>query len=224
MRMRQAEARLPYKSKAELERDNWMTLIEAVSQICSVDNCNETDARRQLVAALRDGLRPLRWERERGDRTPRSGYSPVMVPDDAPPLGRDWQKAEIRWETGRVRDDWGEYNSGKWRVLLIHRLDVARHWPTSKPSNAVGIDSSDATNVLPFAGRKTGPKTGKTQSIINAMNEDIEAGRLSTDALRAMTDKELVSKYGERFSSERTTCREARKRLLSEFDGINPVK
>jgi hypothetical protein len=69
------------------------------------------------------------------------------------------------------------------------------------------------------AARKTGPKSGKLQSVIAAMKEDVRAGRQTVDALRVMSDKDLVS-FGRRFECARTTCREARDRVVSEFDGI----
>jgi hypothetical protein len=70
------------------------------------------------------------------------------------------------------------------------------------------------------AARKTGPKSGKLQSVIAAIKDDIRAGRQTIDAIRAMSDKDLVSAYGRRFESQRTTCREARDRVVSELDGI----
>jgi hypothetical protein len=244
---------MPYKTKAERERENWKTIPEVVAGICAADDCQEKAARNLLRKALADdGLGPLRWQLEKHDRIPQKPWGvPLAVPDDLPPRGQVWLKAKIRWKTGRVRDDWGDYNNGKWRVLLIHRLRAAQHWPQSPPRSG-----SSATNALPFASsgeevahalidvsvntaergssrpeaevvrpaeqrpvaRKTGPKSGKLQSVIAAMKEDIRVGRQTTDAIRVMSDKELVSAYGAR--SARTTCREARERVVSEFDGI----
>src|SRR5262249_29285955 len=108
--MRSAQRRrMPYKSKAERERENWMMLPEAAAHIRSADRCNEKAARHQLVKALADGVRvlgPLRWDRETGDKPSPFGDTPVTVPTDTPPSGRDWLTARIRWKTGRVRDDW----------------------------------------------------------------------------------------------------------------------
>jgi hypothetical protein len=129
---------MPYKSKAERERENWITLPEVVAQICSGDKCDEKVARRQLVRALADGpqgLGLLRWEREKDDRPPPRWKTKVMTPADTPPLGRAWSKAKIRWKTGKVRNDWGEYKHGKWRVLLIQRFTVLRLWPSPQPSS-----------------------------------------------------------------------------------------
>jgi hypothetical protein len=122
---------MPYKTTAEKEREKWMTLPEAVTHIRSADGCDEEEARRQLIAALAEGLRPLgvlKWERERNDRSPPMGYTPATTPTDTPPTGPAWLKAKIRWKDGRVRDDWGEYKPGKWRVLLIQRHSVHRVW------------------------------------------------------------------------------------------------
>jgi len=121
---------MPYKTKAERDRENWNTIPEVVTAICAADDCEPMAARNQLRRALADGgLRSLRWQLEKGDRTPPNMRGiPFSVPQDLPPSGPVWFQAKIRWKTGRVRDDWGDYNNGKWRVLLIYRLAVARHW------------------------------------------------------------------------------------------------
>ena len=127
---------MPYKTKAELERENWMTLPETVAHICSADKCDEKTARRELVKALAEGLRPLgplEWEKERGDRQWPFGTSSITTPTDTPPIGSRWLGAKIRWKTGRVRDDWGEYKPGQLRVLLILRHNVVRNWPRPRP-------------------------------------------------------------------------------------------
>jgi hypothetical protein len=130
---------MPYKSKAECERENWMMLPEVVAHIRSADSCDEKVARQLLVKALADGVRvlgPLRWAREKDDKPRPFGYTPATVPTDTPPLGRDWLTAKIRWKTGRVRDDWSQDRNGKWRLLLILRFKVEQQWPLSLPSDA----------------------------------------------------------------------------------------
>jgi hypothetical protein len=137
---------LPYKTKADQEREKWMTLPEAVAHICSALGCDERGGRRQLIAALSDGaryLQHLKWEREQNDRLTPIGYSPGIIPMDTPPLGRTWLEAKIRWKTGRVRDDWGGYNPGKWRVLLISRYGVARLWPLPASFDAVELGAPE---------------------------------------------------------------------------------
>jgi hypothetical protein len=127
---------MPYKSKADRERENWMTLPEAVNHICKIENISESNAREQLLAALVDGeLWPLKWQRKRGDRAPPFGHSAVPSPTDTPPRGSACLAAKIRWKTGRVRDDWGEHKQEKLRLLLVHRHTVLRLWSTSKPDS-----------------------------------------------------------------------------------------
>src|SRR5262249_33170618 len=179
---------MPYKTKAELERKNWKTIPEAVVDICTADHCDPKAAREQLRKALTDdGLWLLRWQLEKGDRTPPWGESiPVAVPDDLPPRGEVWESAKIRWQTGRVRDDWGDYNKGKWRVLLIHRLALAHHWqptptvdPTTLGSHASNVHSTQTDNIVslsphsgddrPSSGWKT--KRGKRPRIKNYLSK-----------------------------------------------------
>jgi hypothetical protein len=174
--------------------------------------------------------------------------SSALMPDDAPPRDATyWMECESQatdpdsvlepppYDPGMVNKRTAQRldKRRRFRKPLFKRESVLYLWPSVKAAtsseaeardNAVGSDTSDATNVLPFTSRKTGPKTEKLRSVINAMKDDIGAGRLSPDALRAMADKELLSKYGDRFGAKRATCREARERLLPEFDGVNPVK
>jgi hypothetical protein len=219
---------MPYRTKAELDRENWKTVPEAVEDICGADGCEVKAARDQLRKALSGGgLWPLRWQFEKRDRTPqrKSRDSAFAVPDDLPPSGQEWSEAKIRWTQGRVRDDWGDYNKGKWRVLLIHGLSVGRYWPQSPRPNVPQSGGPAGARVIPFARRKTGPQTGKLQSIMEAMKVDISSGRMTKDELDALADKELVLRYGKPFDSERTSSREARTRVLTEFDGnSNSVK
>jgi hypothetical protein len=128
---------MSYRSKAERERENWLMLPEAVAHICLADKCGEKDARPNLLKALADDvLGPLRWEQGKGDRPQPFGSGNIPAPSDTPPLGRAWLTAKIRWKTGRVRDDWSEHTTGKWRVLLILRFTVSQQWPLTPPSTA----------------------------------------------------------------------------------------
>jgi hypothetical protein len=90
---RHAEAQMPYKTKAEQEREKWMTLPDAIVHICSANGFDEKAARRQLIAALLEGarvLQPLKWDRERGDKSPPFWPTSIMSPMDTPPLGYAW--------------------------------------------------------------------------------------------------------------------------------------
>ena len=63
---------MPYKSKAEDERERWMTLPEAVSHICSCRSAaTKTLHVRQIIKALADGVQVL-GAAEMGKRAGRS--------------------------------------------------------------------------------------------------------------------------------------------------------
>lgn len=167
---------MPYKTKTERERENWMTLPEAVDQIRSADNCDERSARRLLVSALSDGLRGLgllKWERESGDQPPPFGTTSITTSTDTPPLGRDWLDAKIRWRTGRVRDDWGEYKSGKWRVLLLSRHGISRHWAPSRLANP-GIPTS--AKVINLSAHGSGGRPSERNQVYDALNKMHQEG------------------------------------------------
>jgi hypothetical protein len=64
------------------------------------------------------------------------------------PPGRDphWKDADIDWDAGTVRDDWGEAGP-RHRVLLIHRLALRRFWPSGSTPADAGADGARATSV-----------------------------------------------------------------------------
>jgi hypothetical protein len=162
---------MPYKTKAERERENWMTLPDAVAHIRSSDQCDDVGViHRQLHAALAEGaLKPLRWEREPDDRPPPFGYTPIMSAPDTPPIGHDWLGAKICWNTGKVRDDWSEHKNGKWRVLLVHRLSMVRLWPPSTPSD-MSTGTSHAKEAMEHAKKskqhRASPQTDRARKAL----------------------------------------------------------
>ena len=164
---------MSYKTKANAERENWKTIPEVVTDMCAADDCKPKAARNQLRRALTDGgLWPLRWQLEKGDRVPPIiRDSPFQVPDDLPPRERVWSKAKIDWESGRVRDDWGYYNIGKWRVLLIHRLVAGRHWPQPSP---VRRSESSAQVINPLTRNLGGRPTPREEvyAALRKMQDD----------------------------------------------------
>jgi hypothetical protein len=184
---------MPYKSNAERERDNWITLLEVVEHICSSEKCDEKVAHQQLVKALADGLRvlgPLKWAREKGDRPPPFGNTPAVAPSDTPPLGRVWLEAKIGWTTGKVRDDWSEHGQQKWRVLLISRLSVLRLWPSPQPSKP---DSTPSAEVINLPTRTTGGRPTARDQVHDELQKMRDEGLDLT-----LSQKRLAEKVAER--------------------------
>src|SRR5438067_6235440 len=112
---------MPYISRAEWERAEYITLSEAVAHISECGGCDASSAQRQLHSALKErSLRGLRWQ----DRQLLTRFST----DDPPMTGPDWAEAEIDWAAGTVRDHWNDTGSCH-RVLLIPRHWLLQHWP-----------------------------------------------------------------------------------------------
>jgi hypothetical protein len=87
------------------------------------------------------------------------------------------------------------------------------------PPNALDAPPPlEANTAVSFERRRTGPKSKKRAAIADTMKADLEAKRLTTAQLRGMPDKELLERYG--LAAGRTTCRDARKQVLAEFDGV----
>jgi hypothetical protein len=220
---------MPYKTRAEQQRENWMTLPEVVAHVQSVED--ESEARDEVLKALMDdAFHPppnlIRWK----DEVRIEGSPPEEIgPPDYPPRGRKWGDAEIRWDTGEVLDPYGGAQDGKWqptwRIVWLAKSKVKKIWPEPPRADApASPGASTSANVVPFTGRRTGPKTNKKRLMMEAMREDLVKKRLTKEQLREMSDDELCSKYGDKVGAKRTACRDAREQVLTEFDGINPVK
>jgi len=210
---------MPYKSKSELAREDWMTVPDVVAYIRSADNCKEEEAGQQLRKALTDGvLGVLKWEREKGGKPPPFGYTPIVGPTDTPPVKGVWLTAKIRWKTGEVRNDWGEFKHGEWRVLLIRRFTVLRLWPASETGSHADSDSNEVTKIP----RKRGPKTVVRDKIRDKMRKDLREKPITRSELENMKEEALAQKY----ETSRDTARKARKEVLSEseFVGNTPTR
>lgn len=104
------------------------------------------------------------------------------------------------------------------RWLTKHGLPMpARFGLEQKPAAAlnVGTRRQSLAEILPANTRRRGRRPVKIEQTKEAMRKDIHEGRLTTDQLSAMREKELPEKYG----VSRTTARDARKVVLSEFVG-----
>jgi hypothetical protein len=208
---------MPNKMKAECDRDreHWITLPEAVAHICATNNCDERVARRKLVVVLAGeprALGVLKWEREQGDQPPPFGSTSITMPTDTPPLGREWLKAKFRWKNGRVRDDWGEYKNGKWRVLLLPRRSVARRWQPNPPSEPTSHAGPASDNVVSIVSHSRGRRPQVSNRVKDSMRQDIQEKRFTKQELSGMSEEALAAQY----EASRDTCRKARLAVLSE--------
>jgi hypothetical protein len=217
---------MPYKTKADRRREIWMTFPEMVAYVQAAENLKtKSKAREEVLKALRDNAfrstrrARIRWAEEielRGDAPDE------IAPPDIPPQGRQWAGADIRWDSGEVLDRYGAVENGKWvpayRTVWFARSKVMELWPASLTSTPLTVTPSRDANSLPSTKRNTGPKTKKGQSMFDAMEAELKEERLTLDELRSMPDKELISKYGDKVEAKRTACREARERVLTEFE------
>jgi hypothetical protein len=209
---------MPYRTKAELDRENWKTIPDTITDICATDDCEPKAARHQLRKALAAGdLWPLRWQLEKRDRVPeRKPPGSFAVPDDLPPREQVWSDAKIRWKTGKVRDDWGDYNKGKWRVLLIHRLSVAQYWKSPTPRGSSPLAGSMWDKGIRIS-RKRGPKAETGCRVRDQMRNDVHTRKLTSQQLAQMTEEALKAHY----HASRDTCRKARREVLSQSEFVD---
>jgi hypothetical protein len=139
-------------------------------------------------------------------------WTPATVLTDTPPLRRVWQDAEINWQTREVRDDWGEYKHGTWRVLLLFRDRVTQLWPPSSPVGVIAADADSTGNVVGFNSRKRGRQAKATPRVMDSMRQDLRESKFTIQELADMTEEALRAQY----QASRDTCRKARDRILAE--------
>jgi hypothetical protein len=220
MRSAPAEAPMPYKSRAERESENWMTLPQASAHIKSVNGLDdERKARAELLKALTDNAfyshrrYLIRWK----DEVCISGPPPNEIgPRDVPPRGQEWAQAKIRWASGKVLDRYGGAKNGKWepawRIVWLTRSKVMKLWPgSSKPFLPPTAPTSSASdNVVRFRTRGRTPAISK--KIEDAMRKDVQNGQLTIQELNDMKEVGLE----ERYKASRDTCRKVRKKVILE--------
>ena len=223
LRARHAEAPMPYKSRAEQESENWMTLPQVLAHIKSVDGLdNDRKARSELLKALTNGAfysrrrYLIRWK----DQICISGPPPNEIgPRDIPPRGQEWAQAKISWASGKVLDRYGAAKDGKWepawRVVWLARSKVMKLWPRPRLSDApAAIGASISTNVVPVKGRETGPKTDS--SIWRQQTEEEYQNRLNTYSAGCYPTREEDEKWGKEKGYSRARVRELRNHFIPE--------
>jgi hypothetical protein len=123
---------LPYKSKAEREREQWMTRSEAIALIAKLDGCDRRSASKQFADLLGDGVLRFKWEDLPKPIRPVIG---VAAPDSM-----DWR--QVRFRRDKVFDQWW---TRQWRRPLFHRDDILRPWKESSVASAVS-ENGQATD------------------------------------------------------------------------------
>jgi hypothetical protein len=137
---------MSYTSKAQRERAEWMTLVEVVNHIRTVERCEQTAALDQLRRALSDGEIPNRWA---ADLRPLPFFhfgDPPNFSDDQVPTGAGyWLHALIFLDgDGRVIDQPFHHGEVEGEVLpserqvrprglFLLRSRVLELWPLQNP-------------------------------------------------------------------------------------------
>jgi len=152
---------MPYRSKATKEREEWMTLPEAIRHICVADKCDEDDAQKQLRSALADDAlhnasdsllldavalwadgesqedilkRIVATGGVEGETEEdrKNRIAAEIKRRDFQPHGRRWEDVEINWHDGTVRNVWTGYRSEELRAVLVSREALITEWPIAK--------------------------------------------------------------------------------------------
>jgi len=100
-----------------------MTWTEILAHVKNTEQCDETEARRQIGAAIEDNALFVRWADER--KTP-IGWSPMQPPRDEPPRSAAyWQKCKTR---GNLVLEPPPYDRGSVGKRTAARLDKKRRF------------------------------------------------------------------------------------------------
>ena len=153
---------MPYVSKLERERAQWMTLAQVVKYIQDQEGCNRDQALAQILMALSDGEIPARWA---ADPPPAGVFiiNPPLFSKDEVPTDK-WS-----WSTGvlflNVDESQVILGGGPPRQLFLLRSRILEHWSiTTFVGNADTADTADSTQEQtrePQKRRKGRPTAGR---------------------------------------------------------------
>jgi hypothetical protein len=107
---------------------------------------------------------------------------------------------------------------GRW--FAKYGLQVPPHFTKEGELPAYDGKAKLAAQISRSNARRPGRRPDKIERAKEAMRRDINEGKLTIDGLKAILEKNLVERYG----VSRTTARDARKVVLSEFvENSNPA-
>jgi hypothetical protein len=102
------------------------------------------------------------------------------------------------------------------RKYLGTILAASASTPTAPPSEVkTALANSSGVATAKVGAPKRGRRPKKLEEVKSAMRDQIQRKLLSASELKNMYEKELPNK----FNASRTTCRDARKAILTEFVG-----
>ena len=143
---------MPYKTKAERERENWLTGKEAIDRIQLSERCQPRVAWRQLQNAIADKVIAVKWDSKFS-----LPFDSDRPPDEETPPNHEsfWRNTLMRYSDAFVLDyrvyrpigdpdaftEFAVERGGFYRPILVARRAVETHWPielgfpetTSKP-------------------------------------------------------------------------------------------
>jgi hypothetical protein len=206
---------MSYRSKAEEQSASWMTWGEILVHVQKTENCQETEARRQIANAIADRALPVRWADER--KIP-IGSSPLQVLSDEPPRDAEyWRECVSDPDDPNCVRAPRPYDAAlvDKRKPLFDRKQALKLWPSvllSAPSDPAHAGAGSG-NVFPIGdARRRGPKADTGSRVKESMRDDLRKGQLTVEKLASMKEVELEARYG----ASRDTCRKAREDVLSE--------
>jgi hypothetical protein len=127
-----------------------------------------------------------------------------------PPLTRQvWARGHIYPERCELVD-----RSHRYEMIVICRADLLAYFRNSEmrdQQSAPPVSAVETASRTPPIAPRSAPKT---KAAADRMRADLEAGRLTPKALRALRPTELVSRYGD--LATRQILVEARKKVLGE--------
>jgi hypothetical protein len=169
---------LPYTSKAELERERWMTLAQAIAYVAEHDGCDCRSALEQLCDAICDRSVSSKWE----DRK-----------------WFDWeaQRASF-WARIRIRDaKVADPETGQWRTLLVLKDDVFRIWPEPSAATA-GSESGKGGSITKAKGGAPSASAEIFQALDRLSRRGHPVKNMPRQRLAELVGKECGKELGKR--------------------------
>jgi len=137
---------MPYKTKAERERENWLTGKEGIDRIQLSERCEPHVAWQQLQNAIADKEVAVRWDSKFS--LPFDSDRPAD--EETPPNHESfWRNTLMRYSDGFVLDyrvyrpigdpdaftEFAVERGGFYRPILVARRAVETHWPIEQGSS-----------------------------------------------------------------------------------------
>lgn len=223
---------MPYKSKAERKRADYVTFVEAVAHICAVDRCDKDAAMEELLSAIIDNEVDVIWADRQDELGPPAGSKSLR---QRWVRAAFWRKERILLKNGgmalndgintpeKVRKEAIRAGVIEYRPVVVKYADILRHWPKQRTESISRL----GTGHRPPSSKAT--STGGRPTIkhlvwgtLSLMRDEEYSLNRTQMALAAEIVKRNGKQFGDTGWSERTVLKHVSDWL--DENGFSPAR